>query len=290
MGRFKIDTANPLSLKQGVRQIKLIKSAGLGSVKSQVRKLVSGDISPADLMDPGKYISDKSKIATLLGRSDERQRPRYFTHFGAGVTDYLVLSLKYVVETVTEVPVQNELVMGSENLDPDPFLSETEQTVTKTEGIDSFVDLSATVAISKKKNVLMTTVAGRDRSRKEYISSGDFIVDIEGVIASKLPEQYPEDEVEMLIKMLESKETLSVENPLLNRFGINGLIILDYKIPQGRATKNTQVYQIKAVYEPPIEFLEAEAVDNSTKLQKRLKAINEWVALDNLTTGAASRI
>lgn len=272
MGRFIVDQ-NPIV--QTGRQLKIVKAAGLGGVKSQVRKLVSGDISPSDLMDPGKYISEDSRISTLLGTSSKRDKPKYYTPYGAAATDYLSLSIEEVGQFVDGVNVS-----GSDNTEG----------ATTIKAVNNFVDLHALVSVQQKNNIVLTKVEGRDRSRKEFIAGGDYMIDIQGKVVSKLPEQYPEEEVAILIKMLNYQGVISVDNPQLNRFNINGIIILDWKMSQAMATHNSQSYQIKAVYEPPIEFIEAEAIDNSTKLQKTLKKINEWVALDTFSSQTATRI
>ena len=52
-------------------------------------------------------------------------------------------------------------------------------------GLVTFVDLHPEVSVSSKNNIILTTVQGRDFTRKEFISGGDFEITITGKITSK---------------------------------------------------------------------------------------------------------
>lgn len=293
MGRFRlepgpIDPKKPHKLvenvgeslaEQGKSQLKIIKNVGLSQLKQKVKNvLVGGDFSPKDLMDPAKYFTEGQidTIDTLLGISDKREKPKFLTPWGATATDYLVLKK----EKITFVEDQNH--------PKDSSISDQAISTSATPFRENvqFIDLSAIVTISQKKNILMTKVEGRDRSRKEYISGGDIMVSISGTICGKRPEQYPEEEVQLLREMLitskDEDPVINVENPLLERFGVTGLIILDFKLPQSKASRNQQAYQINAVFEEPAGVIQIKQDEEQSKLKKALANVNEWVALDTL--------
>ena len=52
-------------------------------------------------------------------------------------------------------------------------------------GLVKFADLQPVVQVSSKNNVLLTTVQGRDYTRKELVSGGDLEISINGKITSK---------------------------------------------------------------------------------------------------------
>ena len=58
-------------------------------------------------------------------------------------------------------------------------------------GLITFVDLGPQVQLSSKNNIVLTTVQGRDYTRKEFISGGDLEFTINGRITSKYPDVYP---------------------------------------------------------------------------------------------------
>lgn len=294
MGRISLVT-NPL--ETAAKQFNLTKVAALSRIKSNAIRFVSGEISKEDLSDPSKYITENSYLSTLLGFSEKRDKPKYLTPFGAAATDYLVIRRKWTETVVTKTTIDYSKLRqeaGQGIFDEAGGYNETvsnevlSDTITKQ--TEEFIDLSALVQVSQKKNILLTQVEGRSQSRKEYISGGDYMISISGHIAGRRPEEYPEAQVQMLRRMLESKDVLSVENPLLNRFGINGMIILSFDLSQSTGARNIQHYKIEAVYEKPVEFIMAEATQRAETLQDKLKAMNEWMSLDILTSKIASSI
>ncbi|MCD8080129.1 MAG: DUF6046 domain-containing protein [Bacteroides sp.] len=49
----------------------------------------------------------------------------------------------------------------------------------------NFVDLQPQVKVTTKNNVVLTQVQGRDYTRKELVSGGDFEISINGLITSR---------------------------------------------------------------------------------------------------------
>ena len=122
-------------------------------------------------------------------------------------------------------------------------------------GLISFVDLQPQVQISSKNNILLTTVQGRDYSRKELISGGDLEINISGKITSKYPEVYPESEVSKFIKIVQYKGVIDCDNTILRQFNISRLIILNYTFPPSEY-RNIQPYTISCVAVEPSETVE----------------------------------
>lgn len=247
MGRISLNL--PLR-EQAIRQKRIVQGVATSRVKSAVRNVITGQTDYYSLYDPSTYLNGESKtysflpdtssIKQLLGIT-QKEKPRYKTQFGVGVEDYFALRKK----------------KGEE-----------------------FVDLTALVNVTRKKTIILTNIEGRDRSRKEYVNAGDFMVTVNGLVSSGIPGIYPEDRVKLLIDMLNHKGVLSVDCPHLNRLGINGLVVLDYKLPQETGQSNTQKYTINCVFEKPVEFIKFEEQEQKKTLQAALAKVNEWVALD----------
>ena len=72
-------------------------------------------------------------------------------------------------------------------------------------GLVTFVDLQPLIQVNSKNNIVMTTVQGRDYTRKEYISGGDLEININGKITSKYPDVYPDAEVSKFLKIMQYK-------------------------------------------------------------------------------------
>lgn len=144
-------------------------------------------------------------------------------------------------------------------------------------GLVTFVDLQPEVNISSKNNIILTTVQGRDFTRKEFISGGDYEITINGKITSKYPDVYPEGEVSKFLKLMQYKGVIDCDNTILRQLKISRLIIQSYNIPS-TDYRNIQPYSITCVAVEPSENInivlsEAEQVDTS-------KAdINKWIKL-----------
>lgn len=126
------------------------------------------------------------------------------------------------------------------------------------QGEFEFIDGHAIIKLSETKNILMTKVEGRDLTRKEYISGGDYMITITGKIASPYPDVYPTEDVVKLRNILKHKDVIFCESPFLNIFEIPTLIVLSYDFPLRAGFSNVQEYTINAVYEKTLEALKYE--------------------------------
>lgn len=149
-------------------------------------------------------------------------------------------------------------------------------------GLVSFVDLQPQIQISSKNNVLLTTVQGRDYTRKEFISGGDLEINISGKITSKYPEVYPESEVSKFIKTIQYKGVIDCDNTILRQFNISKLIILNYTFSPSEY-RNIQPYTLSCVAVEPseaveVKLFEQEEVDNS------IADKNKWIKIIRIGT------
>lgn len=139
----------------------------------------------------------------------------------------------------------------------------------------TFVDLQPQVQVSTKNNIVLTTVQGRDYSRKEYISGGDLEISITGKITSKYPEVYPEAEVSKFLRLMQFKGVLDCDNTILRQFGITQLIVLNYNIQQSTC-RNIQPYTLQCVAVEPAEAVEVKFADEE-RTDWILQHTNKWL-------------
>lgn len=149
-------------------------------------------------------------------------------------------------------------------------------------GLISFVDLQPQVQISSKNNILLTTVQGRDYSRKELISGGDLEINISGKITSKYPEVYPESEVNKFIKIIQYKGVIDCDNTILRQFNISRLIILNYTFPSSEY-RNIQPYTISCVAVEPSEAVELKLAEQE-KVDGSIADKNKWIKIARIGT------
>ena len=255
---------NPVSILKSVRLDKPIEP----QVKSQIavaKQAVSGrakniavQIARTGVSDIYNYQILKKKKVKLIsnGEANIYDETPYRTDFGQMVTDY----------------IKFEIV--------DDFMAEVD--TYQQPSLLTFFDAHAIMSVSQKKNVLMTTVQGRDRTRKEFISGGDYMVSISGLITGKNPNLYPTAEVKSLLRIMNTKDVIPCYSPFLSTFGINGLIILDFELTQRQGFHASQPYRISAVYEPSTAVLVEESRKQLTLREQDIEKAKGWVLLDSI--------
>lgn len=106
------------------------------------------------------------------------------------------------------------------------------------------------------KNVVMTPIAGRDGTVKEYINRGDYEITIQGVISSPMANVFPKDDVTALRNLLDLPKSLAVSSSFLQIFSIHSIVVLHAKIAEQMGTRNEVAFFINAVSDEPIELRE----------------------------------
>lgn len=144
-----------------------------------------------------------------------------------------------------------------------------------TYGMITFVDLQPQVQVSSKNNIVLTTVQGRDYTRKEYVSGGDLEITVQGKITSKYPDVYPEGEVSKFLKLMQYKGVLDCDNTILRQFHISQLIILNYSLPPCEC-RNVQPYTLSCVAVEPAESVQLKLADQE-KVDTAIKHTNKWI-------------
>jgi hypothetical protein len=144
-------------------------------------------------------------------------------------------------------------------------------------GLVTFVDLQPQVQVSSKNNIVLTTVQGRDYTRKEFISGGDLEISITGKITSKYPDIYPEAEVSKFLKLMQYKGVINCENTILRQFNISQLIIQNYSFTPSDC-RNIQPYTVSCVAVEPSEAIELKLAKEE-EVDVAIKHTNKWIKL-----------
>ena len=120
---------------------------------------------------------------------------------------------------------------------------------------DSLTVNTVLFTVNQSKNIVKTPIQGRNGTVKEYISDGDFDIQIRGIIADPNPDAYPEKEVNKLIEILKVQDNIEIAAQYLNdNFGITNIVIESYALPQNEGFQNMQAFEINAVSDDPIEL------------------------------------
>lgn len=138
-----------------------------------------------------------------------------------------------------------------------------------------FVDLGPRVQVSSKNNIVLTPVQGRDYTRKEFISGGDYEISVEGRITSKYPDVYPEAEVSKFLRLMQHKGVLECGNTILRQFRITRLIVLSYSLGASDC-RNVQPYTLQCVAVEPSEAIEVRTAEQE-RVDEAIKHTNKWI-------------
>ena len=142
-------------------------------------------------------------------------------------------------------------------------------------GLITFVDLGPQVQLSSKNNIVLTTVQGRDYTRKEFISGGDLEFTVNGRITSKYPDVYPEAELSKFLKIVQYKGVIDCDNTILRQLKISQLIILGYSLPTAEY-RNVQPYTLQCVAVEPSEAVELISKDAEV-VDEAIEHTNKWI-------------
>lgn len=108
----------------------------------------------------------------------------------------------------------------------------------------------AVVAVSRSMNIVSTQMVGMDGTVKEYVSAGDYdlniVVGVAAVRDGVIVDEYPEDGLRQLRAFLETKEPLAVHSAFLELWDIGSIVIKSFSVQQDTAS-NYQAVNIAAV-------------------------------------------
>jgi len=109
--------------------------------------------------------------------------------------------------------------------------------------------------VSQSRNIVTTEIQGRNGTIKEYISDGDFAININGIIVSPDGNEYPEKDVQTLVEILQAQTTIGIASRFLNDvFNVTDVVVMSYKFPQPEGFQNMQPFSIQCLSNDPVEL------------------------------------
>lgn len=111
------------------------------------------------------------------------------------------------------------------------------------------------ITVSMIKKIVKTGVQGNNGTFKEYVSDGDFKVDIKGIFTSTSSLVYPREDVQTLSDLCALPESLEASSDFLDLFGVKNLVIERYKFNQKEGFYNTQPFTLNCISDEPLELL-----------------------------------
>jgi hypothetical protein len=117
--------------------------------------------------------------------------------------------------------------------------------------IAEFVFKSAIINVSQKKNIVSTPVIGRNGSVHQYVSDGDYDIDIKGAIIEDTNELL---NLAQLAEICKQNVPLKIYSDFLSLFGISNIIISSFKFNQKEGYEKLFICELQALSDNPINL------------------------------------
>ncbi len=139
-----------------------------------------------------------------------------------------------------------------------------------------FIDINPDVSVQSAKNIVQTTVQGRDYSRKELVSGGDLNFTVQGEIVSDEAGIYPANDVKKFIQIMQYGGIVKVNHFVFDQFNVKEVLIKDFNMGN-QEYLNIQPYSFTCIAVEPDEDVVVKA-DTIALLNKEIEAspMNKW--------------
>lgn len=101
--------------------------------------------------------------------------------------------------------------------------------------------------ISNDRNIVKTKIAGANGTVKEYMSDGDYSINIKGSLVSKYSNMPPIDELNTFNILITHPEALTVRSNFLDYFDIQKLVIERPVIKQREGMRNVVDFELQCL-------------------------------------------
>jgi len=114
---------------------------------------------------------------------------------------------------------------------------------------------TALIEVNQTKNIVKTSIAGQNGTVKEYMSEGDYIVNLKGVIVGDIANQRPDkNNLNDLVAFLNAPLTLPISCSFCEEFKINSVVVESYKFGQREGARNIIDIEINMISDSAIEL------------------------------------
>lgn len=122
------------------------------------------------------------------------------------------------------------------------------------------------MSVSQQKEIVKTKVQGRAGTVKQYISDGDFVVSVSGILTGKSNDSgnnnftvegslaVPEEEIRKFIAICKVPQEMDVVSQFLDFFDISTVVIDEYNFQQKEGSQNEIVFNLRMSSDLPLEL------------------------------------
>lgn len=119
---------------------------------------------------------------------------------------------------------------------------------------DNFETALVLIDVKMSKNIVKTAIQGLSGTVKEFISEGDYMISIKGLIVGD-DALYPAEEVKKLLKIYKKNETIRVNSRLLQMLQIDDIVIESGGIKDVEGFTNVVAFEFECVSDELTEIV-----------------------------------
>jgi hypothetical protein len=118
-----------------------------------------------------------------------------------------------------------------------------------------FVFETALITVNQTKNIVKTAISGQNGTVKEFMSEGDFVINLKGVIVGYTANQRPDiNQLNSLVAYLKAPVSLPVSCNFLNEWLISSVAVESYTVGQREGARNIIDVEINMLSDSTIEL------------------------------------
>jgi len=150
-------------------------------------------------------------------------------------------------------PIFDEFSFLANEINPLTYETDVDFGVNAIKIVNNFIFETALIEINQTKNIVKTSISGKNGTVKEYMSNGDFIINLKGVIVGDIANQRPDrNDLNALIAFLNAPLTLPINCSFCEEFKINSVVIESYRFGQREGARNIIDIEINMISDTAI--------------------------------------
>ena len=109
------------------------------------------------------------------------------------------------------------------------------------------------ITVEKIKNIISTSIQGRDGTIKEYIGDGDYVITVNGMITGGNTIR-PVQDIATFNNIVNAKAPIAVNSNMLTPMGVYNIVITRCTYPSKEGSYSYQLFSLSALSDFPIEL------------------------------------
>ena len=203
---------------------------------------ILGNTSPEGLaLNVARGIGEQAIIASAKARLQAKSENKY-----VGYIDSELVTAQQVGLSDFNQPIYAAVTFGNNYGKKLTYTNKDGDIIT----VPSLTLQAVLVSVSFPRNIVKTTIQGRDGTVKEYIGEGDAVLSFRGVITGTNG-NYPTDDVMTLKEIIKAPIPIPIICSHLNNLGINSIVFEDRALEQEEGSISYQAFTLNAISDTP---------------------------------------